>query len=81
VNHEEAEAVTKLMEARKIAPENTRLFKAARSRASGPEDLDVFEILQASAEADAKPQFLADIQVGVSVELKSFSVAVTFLWK
>jgi dipeptidyl-peptidase-3 len=72
VTHEEAEAITKLMEARKIAPENTRLFKAARSSASGPEDLDVFEILQASAEADAKPQFLADIEVGGKRRAKVF---------
>jgi dipeptidyl-peptidase-3 len=74
VNHEEAEPVTKLIEARKIAPEpeNTRLFKAARSSASGSEDLDVFEILQASAEADAKPRFLADIEVGGKRRAKVF---------
>lgn len=60
------------MEARKIAPENTRPFKAPHSGASGPRDFDVFEILQASAEADAEPQFLADIEVGGKLRAKVF---------
>ncbi|PVH79291.1 hypothetical protein DL98DRAFT_632565 [Cadophora sp. DSE1049] len=72
VSHEEAEAVTKLMESLKIAPENTRLFKAARSTASGSEESHIFEILQASAEVDAEPQFLADIEVGGKYRAKVF---------
>jgi dipeptidyl-peptidase-3 len=71
VNQEEVETVTKLMEARKIAPENTRLIKAARTKSSGT-NVDVFEILVASAEVDAEPKFLADVKIGSERQAKVF---------
>lgn len=72
VTHEEIEAVTRFMKARNIAPENTRLFKAPRNITFGPEDFDVFEILQASAELDDEPQQLADIEIGTDRRAKIF---------
>ncbi|KAK0099275.1 bifunctional diacylglycerol diphosphate phosphatase/phosphatidate phosphatase [Cadophora gregata] len=64
IGREEIEAVTKLMETLNIDPENTRLTKVVRSCAPGSEESLVFEILQASAEEDPEPSFLADIEVG-----------------
>ncbi|KAJ5722471.1 hypothetical protein N7488_000506 [Penicillium malachiteum] len=49
----EIEAITKLMETKKIAQENTRLRKVERG---------AFEILQASAEKDA-PRYLGQINI------------------
>lgn len=53
---EEIEAVKKLMEAKKIAPENTRLRKNSHE--------GVFEIMQASVETDNEPRFIGRIVLG-----------------
>jgi dipeptidyl-peptidase III len=55
ITKEEIGAVTKVMEVKKIAPENTRLLK--RSTASFPtvEKPVIYEVLQTSAEEDAAP--------------------------
>lgn len=52
---EEIEAVTRLMDAKKIAPENTRL---ERSQTAG-----VFEVLQASAEQDIEAVQLGQVSL------------------
>lgn len=49
----EIEAVTRLMDAKKIAPENTRLRRSQTT--------DVFEILQASAEQDTEAILLGQV--------------------
>lgn len=59
----EIEAITKMMEAEKIAPENTRLQKLARSPNSASANTTVFEILQASAETDRVPRGLPSVEV------------------
>ncbi|KAJ5436018.1 hypothetical protein N7445_006903, partial [Penicillium cf. griseofulvum] len=51
ITKEEIEAVTKLMETKGVAPENTRLTKHARGNALASENFHVFEILQASRPA------------------------------
>ncbi|KAH8590734.1 dipeptidyl peptidase III [Bisporella sp. PMI_857] len=56
---EEIEVVTKLMAAKKIAPENTRLQKQTPNN----EGLDMFEILQASVERDPEPQLLEEVMI------------------
>ncbi|KAK7416206.1 hypothetical protein QQX98_005404 [Neonectria punicea] len=55
VTKEEVEAVTKMMEAKKISPENTRLQKRAHGDVSSPQDFDAFEILQRRT---SRPNFL-----------------------
>ncbi|KAI0389094.1 dipeptidyl peptidase III [Xylariaceae sp. FL0594] len=63
---EEVQAVTQLMQAKNIAPENTRLRKVNRPITASPaEELSpsVFEILQASEEHDPSPQLLGDVQI------------------
>ncbi|KAF7866787.1 hypothetical protein EAF04_005629 [Stromatinia cepivora] len=64
IKKEDIEAITKMMEARRISPENTRLQKLATSNCSADENSDVFEILQASAEKDAEPLFLSEFTIG-----------------
>ncbi|KAJ8057922.1 hypothetical protein OCU04_013102 [Sclerotinia nivalis] len=64
IKKEDIEAITKMMEARRISPENTRLQKLTTSNRSADENSDVFEILQASAEKDAEPLFLSEITIG-----------------
>jgi len=60
ITMEEIEALTKIMEAKKIAPENTRLLKETNSDAS----VKKFKILQASAEQDPELQILGDFEIG-----------------
>jgi dipeptidyl-peptidase-3 len=68
----EIKAITKMMEARKIAPENTRLRKRTHSNASVPDNFDVFEVPQASVEKDTVPQLLGDIEIGVHRRARVF---------
>lgn len=63
ITKEEIDAVTKVMEAKKIAPENTRLLKRSTANAPTIEEPVIFEILQASAEEDAAPQFLETVHI------------------
>lgn len=63
ISKEEIEAVTKVMETKGIAPENTRLQKHSHGNGLASENFDVFEILQASAEKDLEPQLLGDVKI------------------
>ncbi|CAD6449789.1 898e2baa-2291-4aa0-bb4b-2a24cf5a774f [Sclerotinia trifoliorum] len=64
IKKEDIEIITKMMEARKISPENTRLRKLTTSIRPADENIDVFEILQASAEKDTQPLFLGELTTG-----------------
>ncbi|APA12599.1 hypothetical protein sscle_09g073690 [Sclerotinia sclerotiorum 1980 UF-70] len=64
IKKKDIEAITKMMEARGISPENTRLRKLTTSNRLADENSDVFEILQASAERDAEPLFLGELTMG-----------------
>jgi dipeptidyl-peptidase III len=60
---EEIKAITKMMEVKRIAPENTRLQKRTKKESSEHDHIDDFEILQASAEMDATPEFLGNVEI------------------
>lgn len=60
---EEIGAVTKVMEAKKIAPENSRLLKRSTANFPTIEKPVIYEILQASAGEDAAPQFLETVRI------------------
>lgn len=70
ITKEEIEGITKLMETKKVAPENTRLRKLDQRNTSAPDDFEVFEILQASVEKDPIPQLLGDIKIGGQRQLR-----------
>lgn len=72
ITKEEITAITKMMEVKNIAPENTRLQKRTRGEHSADDHFDGFEILQASAETDAIPQFLGNIEIGNRPPAKVF---------
>lgn len=59
----EMEAITKMMEAEKIAPENTRLQKLASNYSSASDEVAVFQILQASAEIDLVASVLPSVEI------------------
>lgn len=63
ITNAEIEAVAKLMEAEKIAPENTRLQKLACRNIPASDSVAVFEILQASAETDRVPRVLPSVEI------------------
>ncbi|KAG2420017.1 hypothetical protein HFD88_004814 [Aspergillus terreus] len=70
ITKEEIEAITKLMETKKVAPEITRLQKLDHRDTSAPDYFEVVEILQASAEKDPIPRVLGDIKTGGQRQLR-----------
>ncbi|KAI1108509.1 dipeptidyl peptidase III [Nemania sp. NC0429] len=67
----EIEAISKIMEAKNIALENTRLLKHTEDIDSEQESFDlIFEILQASADKDPEPQFLGEIRTETGRSMK-----------
>ncbi|KAI0096976.1 dipeptidyl peptidase III [Nemania sp. FL0031] len=72
ITEEEIAAVSNMMQAKKMAPENTRLLKRTVCRIPEKYSFDVFEILQASADKDPETRFLGDISVGAERPAKVF---------
>ncbi|KAJ8121468.1 hypothetical protein ONZ43_g2085 [Nemania bipapillata] len=72
ITKEEIEAISSMMQANGIAPENTRLLKHTVEGVLEQESFDVFEIIQASADTDPEPHCLGELKIGAERQSKLF---------